>query len=129
MGGWYHTLARPVGTPPDWVFGPVWAVLYVLMGTSAWLVWRQQDVSPRRTFAALRLWGWQLILNAAWTPAFFGLRSPVTGLVVIVALLALILLTVVVFRRVCEPAAAMLIPYAAWVVYATYVNAGFVALN
>ena len=129
MGGWYQAIVRPPGTPPDWLFAPVWAVLYVLMGVSAWLVWREQDVAPRRTFAALRLWGWQLLVNAAWTPAFFGLRSPALGLVVIVALLALIALTMLVFRRVSSTAATLLLPYAVWVIYATYVNIGFVALN
>ena len=129
MGGWYHAMARPPGTPPDWLFAPVWAVLYVLIGTSAWLVWREQDVAPRRTFAALRVWGWQLLFNAAWTPAFFGLRSPVLGLAVIGALLLLIALTTLMFRRVCSTAATLLVPYAVWVAYATYINAGFVALN
>lgn len=116
--------------PPDWVFGPVWTVLYVLMGVSAWLVWRRQDLAPHRTFVALRLWGWQLLLNALWTPAFFGLRNPVLGLVVVVALLVLVLLTIVAFHRVRRmTAAALLVPYAAWIAYATYLNAGIVWLN
>jgi translocator protein len=129
VGGWYHTMERPPGTPPDWLFAPVWAVLYVLMGVSAWLVWREQDVAPRRTFAALRLWGWQLLFNAAWTPAFFGLHSPVLGLAVIVALLLMVALTMLLFRRVCGTAALLLAPYLAWVAYATYINVGFVVLN
>lgn len=126
---WYHALARPPGTPPDWAFGLVWTVLYVLMGISAWLVWRRQDAAPRGTFAALRLWGWQLLLNAAWTPAFFGLRSPLLGLLVVVPLLALVLLTTGVFHRLSHTAAALLFPYAAWVAYATYLSVGFVLLN
>lgn len=107
----------------------MWTVLYALMGTSAWLVWRRQDLAPGRTFAALRLWGWQLLLNAAWTPAFFGLHSPLLGLVIIVILLALILLTIGVFHRLSSAAAALLVPYAAWVAYATYLNTGFVLLS
>ena len=126
---WFHSLARPLGTPPDWLFGPVWAVLYALMGVSAWLIWREQDAAPRRTFAALRLWGWQLLLNAAWTPAFFGLRSPAAGLVVVLLLLALILLTIIAFRRLNSRASVLLLPYAAWVVYVIYLNAGIVVLN
>lgn len=126
---WFRTLARPPGAPPDWLFGPVWTVLYALMGVSAWLVWRGQDAAPRRTFAALRLWGWQLLVNAAWTPAFFGLHSPALGIVVIVLLLAMVLLTIAAFRRLNPTAAALLLPYAAWVAYATYLNAGFLLLN
>ncbi len=130
MNGWYRALLHPPGTPPDWVFGPVWTVLYVLMGVSAWLVWRRQDTAPQRTFVALRLWGWQLLLNAMWTPALFGLRSPILGLVIILALLTLILLTIIAFRRVRRmTAAALLVPYAAWVAYVAYLNAGIVLLN
>ena len=129
MTGWYHALTNPPGTPPDWAFAPVWTVLYVLMGLSAWLVWREQDVAPGRTFSALRLWGWQLLANAAWTPAFFGLHSPVLGLSVVVTLLILVALTILLFRRVSSTAAALLVPYLAWVAYATYLNTGFVVLN
>lgn len=130
MNGWYRTLAHPPGTPPDWVFGPVWTVLYVLMGVSAWLVWRRQDIAPQRTFLALRLWGWQLLLNALWTPAFFGLRSLTLGLAIVLSLLALILLTIIAFHRVRRTAAAaLLVPYAAWVAYVVYLNVGFLLLN
>lgn len=126
---WFRTLARPPGTPPDWVFGPVWMVLYVLMGISAWLVWRGRDLAPHRSYRALRLWGWQLLLNAAWTPAFFGLRNPLAGMIVIVPLLILILATTGLFRARCRVAALLLLPYAAWVAYAAYLNAGFLVLN
>ncbi len=130
MNGWYRALIHPPGTLPDWVFGPVWTLLYVLIGVSAWLVWQRQDTAPQRTFVALRLWGWQLLLNAVWTPALFGLRSPILGLVVILSLLVLILLTIIAFRRVRRTtAAALLVPYAAWVVYVTYLNAGILFLN
>lgn len=130
MNGWYHALAHPPGTPSGWVLGPIWTVLYILLGVAAWLVWRRQDTAPHRTFVALRLWGWQLLLNALWTPAFFGLRNPVLGLAIIVSLLVLVLLTVVAFHRVRRTtAAALLIPYTAWVAYVTYLNAGIVWLN
>ena len=121
---WYLSLVRPPGTPPSWVFGPVWGVLYILMGSAAWLVWR-------RTGAArpLRLWGWQLLLNALWTPAFFGLRSPMLGLIVIVLLLILLGLTIRAFARVRRLAAWLLAPYLAWTAYAAYLNAGFFWLN
>ena len=99
-------------------------VLYVLMGVAAWLVWRQRGASR-----AIRLWGWQLLLNALWTPAFFGLHSPILGLVVIVPLLALLALTIQAFVRISRAAAWMLVPYLAWTAYATYLNAGFWWLN
>ena len=122
--GWYLTLDRPPGVPPNWVFPVVWTTLYVMIGTAAWLVWRQ----PLHR-QALRLWGWQLLLNAAWTPAFFGLRSTVLGLVVIVPLLVLIGLTIRAFRRLSPLAALLMVPYALWTLYATYLNAGFWWLN
>lgn len=121
--GWYLTLTRPPGTPPEWIFGPVWTTLYVLMGLAAWLVWRRGAVME------LRLWGWQLLVNAAWSPAFFGLHSPGTALVVILALLLLVGLTAYGFARVHRLAGVLLLPYLGWVCYATYLNAGFWWLN
>ncbi len=126
---WYLSLARPPGTPPNWVFGPVWTVLYLLIGVSAWLVWRRLDIGIEPKRAALRTWGWQLLLNAFWAPAFFGLQSTTWGLVVIVPLLATILLTIARFLPLQRWAAGMLVPYAAWVSYAAYLNAGFWWLN
>jgi benzodiazapine receptor len=130
---WYVSLIRPPGTPPAAVFGPVWTLLYLLMGTSAWLVWRQRagvgklaGVGKR---AALRLWGWQLLLNACWAPAFFRMHSPGVALLVIVPLFCLIGLTIRAFRSIHRPAAALLLPYAVWMCYAVYLNAGFFWLN
>lgn len=124
VGSWYLTLARPSGTPPNWVFGVVWTALYIMIGTAAWLVWRQPGHRQ-----ALRLWGWQLLVNAAWTPAFFGLRSPALALVVIVPLLGLIGLVARAFWRLSRPAALLLVPYALWSIYATYLTVGFWWLN
>ena len=124
LRSWYLSLTPPPGTPPSWVFGPVWSTLYVLIGVSAWLVWRQVGAA-----SALRLWGWQLLLNALWAPAFFGLHSTAAGLAVIVPLLALILLTIAAFARVRADAACLLVPYAAWTAFAAYLNAGFWCLN
>jgi tryptophan-rich sensory protein len=120
---WYLTLTPPPGTPPNWVFGPVWTVLYVMMAVAAWLVWR---VGSMR---AVRVWGWQLLLNALWTPAFFGLQSTGLGLVLIVSLLVMVAVTLMIFRRVQPIAALLMVPYLAWVGYATYLNAGFWWLN
>ena len=130
-GAWYLSLARPPGTPPAAWFGPVWTALYLLIGTAAWLVWRPQR-PPRESVgkrAALRLWSWQLLFNAAWTPAFFGLHSPGLALIVILPLAGLIGLTIRAFARIDRRASVLLLPYALWTCYACYLNAGFFWLN
>lgn len=124
MATWYLSLTSPPGTPPNWVFGPVWTALYVLIGFAGWRAWRRAGAS-----AAVRLWGWQLFVNALWTPAFFGLHSTAAGLVVIVALWPPLVLTVRAFLNVDRIAAALMLPYAAWTGYATYLAAGFWWLN
>ncbi len=124
VGGWYLSLTRPPGTPPNWVFGPVWTVLYVLMALAAWMVWRRVGAGP-----ALRLWGWQLAANALWSPVFFGLRSPALGLAAILLMLALVAATARVFHRIRPLAGALMLPYLAWVSYATYLNLGLWWLN
>jgi benzodiazapine receptor len=121
---WYPSLAAPRGTPPNWVFAPVWTTLYFMIGVAGWLVWLRPD-----SFAALRLWGWQLAANVAWSSAFFGMRSTGLGLLVILLLLALICLTLRAFHRKRREAAWLLVPYLAWTVYASYLNAGFWWLN
>ncbi len=121
---WYLSLTPPPGTPPNWLFAPVWTTLYVLIGIAAWLVWRR----PRHR-RPLLIWGWQLLCSALWTPAFFGLHSPTLGLCVVVPLLMLIGLTIRVFVRTHRLAAALMVPYAAWACYAAYLNAGFWWLN
>ena len=123
---WYALLPHPPGTPPDWVFAPVWTTLYVLMGVAGWLVWRRPAIGQRQ---ALALWGWQLLANALWTPAFFGLHSPALALAVILALLALLGRTIAAFFAQDRLAAGLLLPYAAWSCYATYLNAGCLWLN
>lgn len=128
LGGWYAHLVRPPGNPPNWVFPVVWTTLHVMIGTSAWLIWLKAPQGRRQT-AALQLWGWQLLLNAAWSPAFFGMNSPSLGMLVIVPLLVLIALTILSFARLYRPAAWLLVPYFLWTSYATYLNAGFWWLN
>jgi tryptophan-rich sensory protein len=125
---WYASLVRPPLTPPNWLFGPVWTVLHVMIGTSAWLIWWKAPQGRRQT-AALQLWGWQLLLNAAWSPAFFGLHSPATGLLVIVPLGVLITLTIIGFLRLNRIAGLLLVPYLGWSLFATYLNVGFWWLN
>lgn len=114
---WYAALAKPAWNPPNWVFGPVWTTLYVLMGTAAWLVWRQGGFAAQRT--ALLLFMAQLVLNALWTPLFFGLHSPGLALAEIIVLLVAVSATIHSFRRVSPLAAALLVPYLAWGCFAT----------
>ncbi len=121
---WYLSLTPPPLTPPNWVFGPVWGTLYVLIGVAGWLVWRRAGATR-----AIRLWGWQLLLNALWTPAFFGLHRTDVGLLVLLGLLGLIVWTTRTFYRVSRPAAVLMLPYLAWAGFATYLNAGFWWLN
>jgi benzodiazapine receptor len=128
IAGWYATLNKPWFTPPDYVFGPVWTVLYILMGISLYLViaqgWEQKPVKDGvLVFAA------QLVVNMLWSFLFFGFHSPVAGLVCILVLLALIVATMVAFRRVSKTAALLLVPYLAWVCIATALNAAVVLLN
>lgn len=125
---WYPTLAKPSFNPPSWLFGPVWTALYVMIGVSGFLTWRATPRDPRwrRAMIAFAV---QLALNAAWSPAFFGLRSPLAGLLVIVPLLAMIVVTIAWQWRVSRPAAALMLPYLAWVAFATLLNASIVALN
>ncbi len=124
MHTWYATLACPPLTPPNWLFAPVWTLLYVMVGVAGWLVWQRKGASR-----PLRLWGWQLAANALWVPAFFGLRSPPLALAVMAAMVPLTVLTIRSFRRIRPTAAWMMAPYLAWCSFAAYLNAGFWLLN
>lgn len=126
-GGWYDSLTKPFFTPPASLFGPVWTVLYLAMAVSGWLVWRRAGFY--RAKVAMTLFGAQLALNLLWSVVFFGLRAPGQGLVEIVVLWAAILATILAFRRISHPAALLLVPYLAWVTFATALNAGIWLLN
>ena len=123
---WYSTLTRPPGTPPNWIFGPVWSALYAMIGISFALVWHQGGLGKNRlTF----LFVTQLILNLAWTPIFFGAHHIVPALIVIVLMWIFIALTIRAFSKQSRAAAYLLVPYLIWVSYATYLNAGYAFLN
>jgi len=124
-GVWYAALRKPPLTPPNWLFGPAWTVLYLSMAVAGWLVWR----APRKQRVALALWGIQLALNAAWSFLFFGLERPGLALAEIAVLLGLIVATTVAFFRVRRLAGVLFAPYAAWVAFAAYLNAGVWYLN
>jgi len=125
--GWYAGLAKPWFTPPNAVFGPAWTILYLMMAVAVWLVARMPPSSARTT--AIVLFVVQLTCNAIWSPAFFGLQSPRLGLAVIAVLLISLAATIAVFWRISRPAALLLVPYLAWVCYATALNGAIVALN
>ena len=125
---WYATLEKPALNPPSFIFGPVWAALYFLMGVSAFLVWRK-GWDKRNVRTALKVFGIQLFLNAIWSIVFFGLQSPGWALVNIVALWFAILFTIIVFYKISKPAAYLLLPYILWVSFATYLNYAIWTLN
>jgi tryptophan-rich sensory protein len=125
---WYPTLVRPSFAPPSWVFGPVWTALYLMMGLASWLVWREGFTRPE-VRGALALYGIQLAFNLAWSWLFFGLRQPFAALLEIVALVVLIGVTAFRFAPLSRLAAALMLPYLAWVAFATVLNGGFWWLN
>ena len=126
-GEFYRELVRPSWAPPGWLFAPVWSVLYALMGIAAWLVWRARGFAGARS--ALLAFVVQLGANALWTWLFFVWRQGGFAFAEILVLLALILVTIGLFRRVSTVAAALLLPYLAWVSFATALQLTITWLN
>jgi tryptophan-rich sensory protein len=124
---WYAGLAKPPFNPPDWVFGPVWTALYLMIAVAGWRVWRRRGESG--AWLALGAWGLQLSLNLSWSMLFFGARMIGAALVEIAVLLAAILITAALFWRIDRIAGVLLVPYAAWVGFATVLNAALWRLN
>lgn len=124
---WYVTLQKPSFNPPNWVFGPVWTVLYFLMSVSLFLIWskktKNKDKKPLQFFLL------QLGLNLLWSIVFFGLHSPIGAFITIVLLWAAIFYTIILFYKVSKNAAYLLIPYLLWVSFATLLNLAIVILN
>lgn len=125
---WYAGLEKPFFTPPNGLFAPVWTTLYVLMGIAAGGVW-SKGLHHRWVKTALYHFSAQLVVNALWTLAFFGLKRPELGLIVIIVLLVLIERCIHWFKIVNRTMAFLLYPYFAWVLFATFLNAGIVYLN
>lgn len=126
-GSFYTELARPTWAPPGWLFGPAWTLLYALMGVAAWLVWMRDGFARNRT--ALTLFLAQLVANALWSWVFFAWRQGALAFVEILLLWALIAATIIAFRRTSGPAAALMLPYLAWVSYASALNFAIWRLN
>ncbi|MFH1828774.1 MAG: TspO/MBR family protein [Nanoarchaeota archaeon] len=124
VSSWYTTLIKPSFNPPSWVFGPVWTILYLLMGVSLYLVWIKKFDKNAFTF-----FGIQLVLNALWSILFFGLKSPLFAFIEIVFLWIAILITIIYFYKINKISAYLLIPYILWVSFAAILNFAIFILN
>jgi tryptophan-rich sensory protein len=125
---WYAAIRKPSFTPPGWVFGPVWTILYILMGVAAFLVWRK-GLDSRVVRAALAWFLGQLILNALWSPVFFGWHRIGLAFIVLVWLWIVLAVTLWRFAGISRAAAGLLVPYLAWVSFAGVLNASIWWLN
>lgn len=123
-GDWYQTLEKPFFNPPAWLFGPVWTTLYVLIGIAGARIWMRAPKS-----AAMQLWFAQFVANMLWSPAFFGLKNPELGLVVITAMLITIIGFVVKARPIDRVSTLLFVPYLAWVAFASVLNLSIAWLN
>ncbi|MER9319712.1 tryptophan-rich sensory protein [Mesorhizobium sp. M0659] len=123
-GDWYASLAKPSFNPPNWVFAPAWTLLYVLIAVAGWRTWERE-----RAAAAMKIWALQLVLNFAWSPTFFGAKQMGPALVVILALLASIALFIATVWNRDRVSGWLFAPYAAWVAFATLLNASLLLLN
>ncbi len=124
-GAWYEALTKPPLNPPNWVFAPVWTLLYLAIAVAGWRVWRIGEAVA----VPLALWLAQLVLNALWSFLFFGINRADLALIDILMLLALVIATAVAFMRRDRVAGGLMVPYAMWVSFATYLNAGIWYLN
>lgn len=128
INSWYVSLQKPIFNPPNWIFAPVWTILYALMGISAFLVWRK-GLKRKEVQTALIIFSIQLALNIAWSILFFGLHLPLYAFLEILLLWISISLTISRFYRISKPAALMMLPYLAWVSFAAVLNLAIVLLN
>ena len=125
---WYATLNKPSFSPPNWIFGPVWTTLYLMMGVALYLVW-MKGLKNKKVKGALIVFGVQLLFNFLWSILFFGLHSPLLALINIILLLYAIVMTIVKFNRISKSASYLLLPYLFWASFATILNFSIVILN
>lgn len=125
---WYESLVRPALNPPNWIFGPVWTTLYLLMGISLFLIW-QKGFKHKEVKIAVGVFAVQLVLNSIWSIIFFGMQNPGLALVEIVVLWFAILASIILFYKISKPASYLLVPYILWVSFATYLNYAIWMLN
>jgi len=131
---WYATLNKPLLSPPSWIFGPAWTLLYALMGVSLYLIWQSSNKASHELLCnqhkrALTIFSGQLILNVLWSIIFFGLKLPGVAFGEIVMMWLLILWTIISFAKISKNAALLLIPYLLWVSFASYLNYSIWVLN
>jgi benzodiazapine receptor len=125
---WYEQLNKPSFQPPDWLFGPIWTVLYILMAAAVFLVW-QRGFDKKSVRIAMSFFAIQLALNACWTLIFFGLNSILGGLIEIIILWAAIVITTIQFKKVSTAASVLMLPYLVWVSFAGLLNTSLYILN
>jgi tryptophan-rich sensory protein len=126
VGTWYTTINKPSFNPPSWVFGPVWTLLYLLMGIALYLVWVNKAKKKEKAYWAF---GIQLGLNALWSILFFGMRNPLFAFVEIIFLWTAILFTIIYFYKINKKTIYLLIPYILWVSFAAVLNFSIMILN
>jgi benzodiazapine receptor len=127
LASWYQGLERPSWNPPNWIFGPVWTILYLMMASAAWLVWRESR--QQKTGAALTIFMAQLVLNVLWSVIFFGLQQPGLAFVEIIVLWVSIAATLFCFAPISRLAAGLMVPYLLWVAFAAVLNFKIWSLN
>ena len=126
---WYPTLVKPFFNPPNWIFMPVWSVLYIMMGIAAGRIWNRLETDEENVKIAFKFFVIQLALNALWSYLFFGFHNTFLAMIEIVILWLMIYETIIKFRKVDKIASQMLIPYIAWVSFAAILNASVWWLN
>ena len=126
---WFPTINKPVFNPPNWVFAPVWTILYVMMGVAGGMIWNKLETDQENVKKAFMFFIIQLGLNALWSYLFFGLHNPFLALIEIILLWLMIFETYNQFKKIDKIAAYLLLPYLAWVSFATVLNASIWWLN
>lgn len=126
---WYPTLKKPIFNPPNWIFAPVWTLLYIMTGVAGGMIWNHIDTHQKEVKKAFMFFVIQLGLNALWSYLFFGLRNPLLALIEVVILWLMIFETYIQFKPINKTAAYLLVPYLAWVAFATILNAAIWWLN
>jgi len=124
---WYAGITKPTWNPPNWIFGPVWSTLYLMMAISLWLVWRKSGITNAKF--AIGIFAVQLVLNLLWSIIFFAMHQLGWALVEVIMLWSAIVLTIIVFHKHSKPAAYLLIPYLLWVTFASFLNYTIWSLN
>ncbi|MFC4815935.1 MULTISPECIES: TspO/MBR family protein [unclassified Flavobacterium] len=129
IANWYPTLEKPIFNPPNWLFGPVWTILYILMGIACGIIWTRHQKNNTETKNALLVFAFQLILNALWSLLFFGLKNPLLAFIEIILLWLVLYETIKSFNKIDRFAGNLLYPYLIWVSFATILNGSIWYLN